>query len=138
MRRSLYTVAVARTTIAPAAARTTGATGTSVDRGGLDSGGFRSAMLIIHTGTVTDGTHRVELQESDDGSSWSPVADAHLQGAEPSLAAGDNDRVHEVGYTGHARYLRAVVTVSDTPVTGGVYGAVILLGWPGTMPPNRS
>lgn len=135
MRQSLYNVAVAKTTLDPATRAAT-ATGSAVDRM-TGSGGFRSAMVVVTTGTITDGTHTVEVQDSPDGTTWTAVADEFLQGAEPGIGAADDSKVFEVGYTGHQRYLRVVTTVSGAPVTGGIYGAVVLLGWPRTMPPSR-
>ncbi|WP_435215909.1 hypothetical protein [Streptomyces sp. bgisy034] len=137
MRHSLYNVALAKATIAPAAARTATVTGATVDRM-TDEGGFRSALVVLNVGTVTDGTHTVVVQDSPDDSSWSPVADEFLQGAEPAITSANDERVHEIGYTGHQRYLRAVVNVTGSPATGGFYDAVILLGWPRQMPPSRT
>lgn len=137
MRESLYNVALAKATIAPAAARTATVTGTAVDRM-TDEGGFRSALVVVNVGTVTDGTHTVVVQDSPNGSDWTAVDDTFLQGAEPALTAANDERVHEIGYVGHQRYLRVVVNVTGSPVTGGLYDAVILLGWPRRMPPARA
>lgn len=137
MRSSLYNVALAKTCILPAAARTTNTTGATVDRM-TDEGGFRSALVVIHAGTVTDGTHTVEVQDSPNGSDWTAVANEFLQGTEPAITSSNDDRIHEIGYTGNERYLRVVITVSGSPSTGGIYGATILLGWPRKMPPSRA
>lgn len=137
MRTSLYNVAVAKTTILPAGNRTTATTGTTVDRM-ADKGAYRSALVVVHAGTVTDGTHTVEVQDSPNGSDWTAVADAFLQGTEPAITTSNDDRIHEIGYTGHQRYLRVVITPSGSPSTGGIYGATILLGYPRRMPPTRS
>lgn len=137
MRSSLYNVAVAKSTVLPAGNRTTNTTGTTVDRM-TDEGGFRSALVVVHAGTVTDGTHTVEVQDSPNGSDWTAVAAEYLQGSEPAITSANDDRIHEIGYTGHQRYLRVVVTVSGSPATGGIYGASILLGWPRKMPPSRA
>lgn len=137
MRSSLYNVALAKSTILPAAARATDTTGATVDRM-TDEGGFRSALVVIHAGTVTDGTHTVELQDSPNDSDWTAVASEYLQGSEPALTTSNDDQIHEIGYTGHQRYLRVVITVTGSPSTGGIYGATILLGWPRKMPPSRS
>lgn len=136
MRQSLYNTAISKQTLMPAA-RTATATGTTVDLM-TDEGGFRSAMVLVSVGVVTDATHTVEVQDSPDNSTWTAVADEFLQGTEPAITSSNDERVHEIGYTGHKRYLRVVVTVSGTPTTGGVYGASILLGWPRKMPPSRA
>jgi hypothetical protein len=137
VRSSLYNVALAKSSILPAGPRTTNTTGTTVDRM-TDEGGFRSALVLIHVGTVTDGTHTVEVQDSPNNSDWTAVANDFLQGTEPALITSNDERIHEIGYTGHQRYLRVVVTASGSPATGGVYGATILLGWPRKMPPSRA
>lgn len=136
MRRSVYNTVVARTTIAPAVYDTT-ATGTTVDRL-LNGDAARSAMIVVNVGTVTDGTHTVQVQDSPDGTNWTAVGDEFLQGAEPAVTSANDERVHEIGYVGHQRYLRVVSTVSGSPATGGAYGALVLLGWPRRMPPTRA
>lgn len=137
MRSSLYNVALVKSTILPAGPRTTTTTGATVDRM-TDEGGFRSALIAVHAGVVTDGTHTVEVQDSPNNSDWTAVANEFLQGSEPAITSANDDRVHEIGYTGHQRYLRVVVTVSGAPATGGIYGATIALGWPRKLPPSRA
>jgi hypothetical protein len=137
VRSSLYSVALAKSTIVPAVARSTTTTGTTVDRM-TDEGGFRSALVVIHTGTIADGTHTVTVQDSPDNSVWTAVADEFLQGTEPAIAAANDDTVFEIGYTGHQRYLRVLITVTGSPATGGIYGALVQLGWPRKMPPARA
>ncbi|MFD9192990.1 hypothetical protein ACFWCA_32850 [Streptomyces phaeochromogenes] len=137
MRSSLYNVALAKVTLAPAAVRAATATGVTVDRM-TDEGGFRSALVLVNTGVVTDGTHTVVVQDSPDNTNWTAVADEFLQGAEPAITSSNDERVYEIGYTGHQRYLRVVVNVTGSPATGGFYDALILLGWPRRMPPSRA
>lgn len=122
----MYNSTAARTTLLPAA-RTATANGATVDRHTPALSNYRSAMLIVHVGTVTDGTHVFTLQESADGSSWANVAADQLQGSAISVTSANDERVFELGYTGSARYLRAVVTVSGSPATGGVYSAAVAL-----------
>lgn len=136
MRRSLYNTCRAKVSILPAVYDET-VTGSTVDRL-VDGDASRSVMFVLSVGTVTDGTHTVEVQDSPNGSDWTAVANEFLQGAEPALTSANDERVHEIGYTGHQRYVRVVSTVSGSPVTGGVYSAVVLLGWPRSMPPTRS
>lgn len=140
MRRLVYNHVRAKATLA-VAARTATANGTAVDRKLSGSAGtnewFGSAMLLVHTGTITDGTHAITLEVSDDNSSWSAAPAADLQGTLPSIGSSNDDTVYEVGYKGTARYLRAVTTVSGT-TSGGVYGATILLGFPNVLPVSRT
>ncbi|MFB6950181.1 hypothetical protein ACFCXP_11175 [Streptomyces niveus] len=140
MKRTVYNHVRARATLA-IAARTATANGTTVDRTLSGASGTNewhaSATLLVHTGAITDGTHAISLQVSDDNSTWTTAPAADLQGAPPSIGSSNDDTVYEVGYTGTARYLRAVTTVSGT-TTGGVYGATILLGFPRTVPLSRT
>ena len=140
MKRSVYNHVRAKASLA-IAARTTATNGTAVDRMLSGASGanewHQSVMLLVHTGTITDGTHVITLEVSDDNSSWAAAATGDVQGTLPTIAATDDDKLYEVGYTGTKRYLRAVTTPSGT-TSGGVYGAVILLGFPNTLPISRT
>lgn len=134
--QDLFNTVRARRSLSPAA-RTADADGATVDR---DSGGefYQEALVVITTGTITDGTHTFEVQESDDDSTWDAVADADLQGTEPAVDdTDDDDAVFEIGYLGLKRFVRVAVTVASA-TTGGVYGAAIVLGSPRNAPPDRS
>ncbi len=131
----LYNNLLVKATV-PLALRTATVTGTGVDRN-EDGKGFQSCLIVIPTGTITDGTHTIEVQDSDAaGSGYAAVADACLQGAEPAIAAADDDKVYEIGYTGTKRYVRVVGTLAGT-TTGGVWGALVVLGDPRTSPVLR-
>jgi hypothetical protein len=94
-------------------------------------------MLLVHTGAITDGTHAITLEVSDDNSSWAAAPAADIQGSLPSIGSSDDDKLYEIGYTGTKRYLRAVTNPSGT-TSGGVYGATILLGFPNVLPVSRT
>ncbi|MFJ8163818.1 hypothetical protein ACIRBY_23225 [Streptomyces sp. NPDC096136] len=115
------------------AARTDGtANGVAVDR--AVNGGMQDAVVLISTGTITDGSHAVAIQDSDDGSTgWAPVAAAQLQGSPPTIVAVNDDTVFEVGVLASRRYLRVVV-VTSTSTTGGMLAAGVLLGSPRYAP----
>jgi hypothetical protein len=119
------------------ALRTNGAVnGTGVDRAGVAPNAgrmFQAAVVLIVSGTITDGTHTVEVQDSDDGVTFAPVADAYLQGVEPVIAAADDDKVWEIGYLGRRQFLRTVVTAAGT-TTGGIVGTYIVLSDPRVSP----
>lgn len=104
------------------AARTATANGT-----GVDLAGYSATVLMIVAGTITDGTHALKLQESDDNSTFADVAAADLDGAAVSLGSGQSNTVAEIGYRGIKRYVRAVSTVSGA-TTGGVYTALVVRG----------
>ncbi len=114
-------------TLAPAA-RTASANGT-----GVDLAGYESATVVVVTGTITDGTHTIEVQDSDDDSTYTAVDDGLLIGTEPAIGVADDNKVYEIGYRGAKRYLRAATTVSGA-TTGGVYGATIRRGHARTLP----
>jgi len=106
------------TAIAPAA-KTSTSNGSSVDLAG-----YQSALVVLVVGTITDGTHTPKLQECDDNSSWADVAAGDLEGSFVALTSSTNQYI---GYKGHRRYVRVVVTVSGA-TTGGVYGAAVIKG----------
>ena len=88
----------------------------------LDMIGFQSAAVIVNTGAVVSaGNFTAKLQESDTETAgdFTDVAAEHLVGEFPdSLAA---DSVVKVGYIGHKRYLRTILTKnSGTSIAAGV------------------
>ena len=96
------------------------------DGSGVDLRGFDSAMVLIDVGAYTDGTHTFEVQESDDDSNYTAVADADLQGTEPVVdGAGAATQTYKIGYTGDSRYVRVVVTATGTS-SGAVYGGSVI------------
>lgn len=123
MRDSMFDDTAARLTI-PSALRTNGTVnGTAVDTAGAGNF-FRSAMLVVIGGTITDGTHTVTLQDSDDGSTgWAAVSADLIQGTLSGVTTGG---VQRQAYLGGKRYLRASVVTSGA-TTGGTVTAVILL-----------
>lgn len=139
MRNSVYTNCVAVKTLAHQTIATdTTTNGAAVDlHANLDAS--RSAMLVVLTGTLTDGDYSITLEESDSsGSGYAAVAAADLQGTSPVVVADtDDDTVFELGYVGKKRYLRAVV-VSTNTTSGGVLSAVIVRGFVRRPPVSHS
>jgi len=139
MRTTVYNSVLVQQTVT-AANRTNGTVnGTAIDLWSNTVGDqvFRSALAVVQTGTVTDGTHTVEVQESDDNSSFTAVADADLQGTEPAIGAANDNVVYEIGYRGTKRYIRVTVVTSGA-TTGGTFGAVLVLGIPRRLPVAHS
>ena len=99
--------------------------GTGVDMTGTGNY-FRAAMLLVHAGAITDGTHTFVLQESDDNSSFTNVAAADLQGTLTAVTTANANSVQRQSYLGSKRYLRASVTTASA-TTGGNFAAVILM-----------
>lgn len=107
----------------PPAVRTNGTVnGTGVDTTGTGNF-FRSAMLIVNGGTITDGTHTVTLQESDDNTTFTAVAAGDLIG---SLVAVTTNSIQRQAYMGSKRYIRASIVVAGA-TSGGATSASILL-----------
>ena len=97
--------------ISPQAARTdnTPIVSTSVDLRGYDG-----CMLAINIGANTDAnaTFTVLIEDSDDDSAFTAVADEYLNGTE-ALAGfqfDDDNELRKIGYTGIKRYVRATIT----------------------------
>jgi len=113
------------------ATRTADANGT-----GVDTQGYENAMLVVAAGDIdlasTDETYVIELEESDDNSSWSDVT-----GFDVTITA-DNEvdmvRIPNLN-TARKRYLRAVLNVGGTtPSFPGT--AIFLLGGGDSGPVN--
>jgi hypothetical protein len=126
--KDLYNQQSPAQSLAPAA-RTASANGV-----GADLQGFEGALVVIDAGAWTDGSHTFEVQESDDNSTFTAVADDDLQGTEPVVdAAAEGGQVYKLGYLGTKRYVRVAATVSGT-TTGAVYGAAVVRGFPRKSP----
>jgi len=96
----------------------------SVNGPAVDLANFASNEITFAPGTITDGTHTPKLQDSPDGTTWTDVAAADMDG---TLAALASDTLQSVAYIGSKRYIRCVVTVAGA-TTGGVYSATVTRG----------
>ncbi|SDY18251.1 hypothetical protein [Citreimonas salinaria] len=99
----------------------------------IDLLGFNSAALVINTGAIVSaGDFTAKLQESDTTTAgdFTDVAAAHLVGTFPASLAADS--VVKVGYIGHKRYVRTVITKNGG--TSIAAGAVIVKGNPADAP----
>jgi hypothetical protein len=111
------------------ATRTAAATGT-----GVDLAGFNAASVVFSNGAIggTTPSFTFEVQESDDNTTFTAVADKDLRGAEPVITAAN--LVSQVSYIGYKRYIRAILkTVAGTSPTLDC-GATVILGHPGNAP----
>lgn len=131
---SIFDEVLTKRSLSPAA-RTATASGVSVDR--VVNGGMQEAVVVISTGTITDGTHTFALEDSADGTTgWTAVPASALQGSMPAVGVADDDTVFEVGVRMTRQFLRVTVTVAGATV-GGVHGAVIVLAEPRFVPVTR-
>lgn len=99
----------------------------SVNGSGVDTKGYSSASVVFNFGDWTDGTWTPSLEDSADGTTYTTVAAANLQGSFTAVSgtAGENT-VQHVGYKGAERYVRPVL--SGTGTTGAAASAIVLLG----------
>ncbi len=99
----------------------------------IDLIGFNSAALVINTGAIAGaGDFTATLQESDTTTpgEFADVDAAHLVGTFPSSLEADS--VVKVGYIGHKRYVRTVLTKNSG--TSIAVGALIVKGHPADAP----
>lgn len=106
-------------------ARTASADGTAVDLQG-----YQAATVLVLPGTITNGNHAVKLQESDTTTpgDFTDVVGADLTGGSFPANLTSNTAV-KIAYIGTKRYIRAVVTVTGSPATGGIYGVFVQRGY---------
>ena len=93
----------------------------------IDLQGFESAALVINTGAIAgSGDFTAKLQESDDtaGGTFTDVSTDDLIGTFPATLEADS--VVKVGYIGHRRYVRTVITRNSG--TSIAAGAVLVKG----------
>jgi len=111
-------------------------TNTTTNGATVDRYGFNSVSFTVLSGSVTDGSYAITVEDSEDGSSWAAAAAASVQGS-MTVAATDDNEVNEIGYIGVKRYVRIKI-VSTGVTTGGVFGAIAALGEPRRKPVTRS
>jgi hypothetical protein len=122
-----------------------------------DTQGFESVVARVNVGTYGDSQSgsvfiEAELQESDDDSTYTPVADADLlfpvwQGKaaragtatgtffqSKTTAANDAAGGYDVGYRGSKRYLKVNVRFTGTHTTGTPTSVSFSLGHPSFDP----
>lgn len=100
----------------------------------IDLRGFDSVAFTVATGTVTDGSYTVTLEESDDNTTFTavPAAD-YLITSSVAIAATDDNVVRRFGYRGTKRYVRPVLTATGA-VSGGAFSVTGALGHADKLP----
>jgi hypothetical protein len=108
----------------------------------IDRQGFESVEHIVSLGMSGDTLSptvslSLKLEESEDGSNWSPVVnDSDVLGA-PVDGSGtfaliddgaEDGQAYAVGYVGDARYCRVQVVLAGTHTNGTPVAALALLG----------
>lgn len=120
--------------LAPAV-RTADASGT-----GVDLYGYNAAVVLFEFGASGDtlsGTVKVAglVEESDDNSTFTAVADADLIGTEPLVDDPAEDALtYKVGYKGSKRYIRGSFDFTGTHTNGIPCATTVVLGAPANAP----
>jgi hypothetical protein len=97
---------------------------------------FSGATVIVMSGTYSNGTHSISLEESADASTWTAVQSSDIIGTPPTIdGSEDANSVWRFGYNGSKRYIRVKTTVSGATI-GAYYAAVIVRNGPKYMPVN--
>ena len=118
----------------------------------VDTDGFQSVTLVAHVGASADTLNstnkiEIEIEESDDNSDFTNVANANLTnyvtGTNVGTVAVVNSNatastLYKVGYKGTKRYVRLVYNFSGTHSTGTVTAASATKGHPHIAPVNAS
>lgn len=108
----------------------------------VDTREHDSAVLVAQVGESGDTLSgsvklEVEVEESDDNSAWTDVADADLDAPVTGTntgtiavidAAAEDDVVVPVGYRGSKRYVRVVFNLTGTHTNGTPVSAMAVLG----------
>lgn len=107
----------------------------------IDLKGFDGCLLVLNVGVggiTFSGTNKVDfiLQESDDGSAWTAVADRDILGQAATVvdgkvrtlsAAHAAAATYRFGYKGYKRYVRIVADFSGTHGTATPMSAIAIL-----------
>lgn len=123
-------VSVARSIAAQAVTATLNGTG-------VDLQGYEAAQVILDLGAFggTTPTATLEIQDSDDNTTFAVVAAANLQGgALPAITAAAANVVIERGYIGEKRYLRGAVTAIGGTTPSLPLSVTILRAYPRKPP----
>lgn len=99
---------------------------------------FREVAFTILSGTLTDGSYAVTVEESDaSGSGYAAVDSGRVQGSLPTYAATDDNVLNTFAVRPTKRYVRLVVTATGA-TTGGVLSATAILANGSLHPVARS
>lgn len=83
-----------------------GATATAVTTAAVETVGGLSVALLINSQAAASRPLGIVIQESENNSTWTPVAASDLIGAPESIV----NRACMIGYKGCRRYIRAILT----------------------------
>lgn len=135
--RSLYSQSLAVKALDSGTVQTGTINGIAIDTG-LYSNNFRDVLFIVHSGTLTDGSYAVTVEESDSsGSGYAAVDTWRVQSSLPTFASTDDNVWNSFGVRPTKRYVRIVITATSA-TTGGILAATAVLGNGGNNPAARA
>jgi hypothetical protein len=131
----VYEYVVVRRSVSPAV-RTNGTlNGAAVN---LSTYGAESGIAFINTGTVTDGSHAVSVEESDTGAGgWSAIPAGRLSATPPTITSANSDTQFETGFSAGKAFVRVVI-VTTGATTGGLLSAGVVIGDVGYDPVSHA
>lgn len=129
---ALYNESLSALALSPALRLAT-ANGVTIDRTPAGNP-YEQLLFVVIAGAITDGTHTIAVQHSDDGSTWVNVPAGQINGALAALTTAQSNSIAEVGVNSSRRFVRLNITVSGSPATGGIVGAVAVLADPSILP----
>lgn len=135
--RTIYNNTLVQKALPSGTIQTGTTNGTAVDCG-VFSNNFRDVTFAITSGTLTDGSYAVTVEESDaSGSGYAAVESSRVLGSLPTFALTDDNVLNSFGVRPTKRYVRLVVTATGA-TTGGVLVATAVLGNGGNNPVARA
>lgn len=101
----------------------------------IDTLNYESIEFVLQSGTITDGTYTVLLEDGDDSglSDNAAIAADLTLGTLPVFVGADDNVVKRVGAISKKRYIRLSI-VSASTSTGGTLGAIAIQGHPHIAP----
>ena len=100
---------------------------------------YEALELLLDIGAYTDGAHAWQINDSPNGTTWTPAPAVNLIGAGSGAggfvavnsAAGQNT-IQRCAYVGANRYVQVVST--ETGANGLLYGVIAVPGFPRNLP----
>lgn len=110
------------------------ATDTATNGVGVDVRGYDGAMVVYQSNdAITDGDFALSLEESDSlGSGYTAVDSTEQEGSLVDFTS-TNEGSQQIGYKGNKRYIRPVITSTNTS-SGGILMATVIAGLPKAAP----
>lgn len=127
----LYDSVLVRRSVSPQVRTNGTVNGAAVN---LSTNGSDSVIVAVITGTITDGSHVVSIEESDTGAgAWTAIPAGRLNATPPTITSTNSDTQFEVGALPSKAFVRVVIVTSGA-TTGGLMSSSIVAGEPVYLP----